>query len=344
MIFVMPKRLRIEETKEGPDYYYAKFVLSPLEKGYAITIGNALRRVLLSSIPSLAITSMRFIKPEKYHEYDTIEGVREDILEIILNLKEVQFRTLVPIDGKVKMTVEKKGPGVLKAGDIKVPSGIEVANPEHVIAHLNEDADIMFEIYAEVGKGYSPASEREEGPEVGWILIDGIFSPVLKVNFLQENVRVGKRTDYDKLILEVWTKKSIKPEEALRKAVDILMDHLNIILSNLPEVELLNMEKREVEEHEDIEEKATIEEETYSIKIEDLGLSKKVVNALKREKIETVGDLLKRSEEELLKIKHFGPKSLEDLKKLLKEKLGIELGKEGGSNETQNEEAQDKQA
>ncbi len=339
-VFVMPKKLRIEETKEGPDYYYAKFVLSPLEKGYAITIGNALRRVLLSSIPSLAITSMRFIKPEKYHEYDTIDGVREDILEIILNLKEVQFKTLVPVDGKVKMLVEKKGPGVLKAGDIKTPAGIEVANPEHVIAHLNEDADVAFEIYAEVGKGYDPASEREEKPEIGWILIDGIFSPVLKVNFFQENVRVGKRTDYDKLILEVWTKKSIKPEEALRKAVEILMDHFSIISESLPEA-AIEIEKREIEEHEEIEEGGGMEEEVMNMKIEDLGLSKKIINALKREKIETVGDLLKKSDEELLKIKHFGPKSLEDLKKLLKEKLGIEMGKEGARNEAQDEEAQD---
>jgi DNA-directed RNA polymerase subunit alpha len=332
-VFVMPKKLRVEKVKEEADHYYAKFILSPLEKGYAITIGNALRRVLLSSIPSLAITSMRFIKPEKYHEYDTVEGVREDILEMILNLKEVQFKTLVPVDGEVKMVVEKKGPGVLKAGDIKTPSGIEVANPEHVIAHLNEDADILFEIYAEVGKGYEPASEREEKPEIGWILIDGIFSPVLKVNFYQENVRVGKRTDYDKLILEVWTKKSIKPEEALRKAVEILIDHFNIILNSLPEAELLEIEKREVEEHENIEEEKSLEEEVYGIKIEELGLSKKIVNALKREKIETVGDLLKKGEEELLKIKHFGPKSLEDLRKLLKEKLGVDLRKEGTENE-----------
>ncbi len=339
--FVMPKKMRLEETQEGPDFYYAKFVLSPLEKGYAITIGNALRRVLLSSIPSLAITSMRFIKPEKYHEYDTIDGVKEDILEIILNLKEVQFKTMVPIDGQVKMVVEKKGPGILKASDIRTPSGIEVANPDHVIAHLSEDADLMFEIYAEIGKGFDPASERNEKPEIGWILIDGVFSPVLKVNFYQENVRVGKKTDYDKLTLEIWTKKSIRPEEALRKAVDIILDHFNLIAQDLPEVEVLEIEKKEVEEHGEIEDEKEIEDELLEIKIEDLGMSKKIINALKREKIETVGDLLKRSEDELLKIKHFGPKSLEDLKKILKEKLGIDLGKGGNSDETQSEETQD---
>ncbi len=339
--FIMPKKIRLEETKEGPDYYYGKFVLSPLEKGYAITIGNTLRRVLLSSIPSLAVVGVKFINPEKYHEYDTIDGVKEDILEIILNLKEVQFRANVPVSERVKMLVEKKGPGLLKAGDIKVPAGIEVANPEFVIAHLNEDADISFEIYIEMGKGYEPASEREDRPEIGWIPIDGVFSPVLKVNFLQEFVRVGKKTDYDKLILEIWTKRSIKPEEALRKAVEIMMDHLRIIKESLPEVEALTIDKQEVVEGEieRLNYEKKMEEEIKSYRIEELGVSKKVVNALKREKIETVGDLLSRSEKELLKIKHFGPKSLDEVKKILKEKLGIELGKEGKNNETQSEEA-----
>jgi len=337
-VFIMPKKLRLEEIKEGPDHYYGKFILSPLEKGYAITIGNTLRRVLLSSIPSLAVTGIKFIKPEKYHEYDTIEGVKEDILELILNLKEVQFKANVSVEDKIRLMVEKKGPGTLKAGDIQTPAGIEIANPEYIIAHLNEDADFAFEMYIEVGKGYEPASEREEKPEIGWIPIDGVFSPVLKVNFIQENVRVGKKTDYDKLILEVWTKKSIKPEEALGKAVDIVMEHFKIIKESLPQFDVLNIEKQEVAEAEEMteeEEAKALEEEMKEIKIEELGLSKKIVNSLKREKIETVGDLLARGEKELLKIKHFGPKSLEGLKKVLKDKLGIELGKEGTSDETQ---------
>ncbi len=323
--FVMPKRLRIEEETEGPDYYYSKFVLSPLEKGYAITIGNALRRVLLSSIPSLAITAVKFIKPEKYHEYDTIEGVKEDILEITLNLKKVQFRVEVPVEERIRMIVEKKGPGYLKAGDIKTPAGIEVANPDFVIATLNEDADLMFEVYAEMGKGYEPASERDEKPEIGWILIDGVFSPVLKVNFLTENVRVGKRTDYDKLILEVWTKKSIRPPQALRKAVEILQDHLRILEESLPQFEGLEIEKKEIVEGEEEEE---MEKHILALKIEELGLSQRTINSLKREGIETIGDLVSRTEKQLLKIKNFGQKSLEDVKKKLKERFGLELGRE----------------
>lgn len=331
--FVIPKKLKMEEEREEKDYYYARFSLSPLERGYAITIGNALRRVLLSSIPSLAIVGIRFIKPEKYHEYDYIEGVKEDILDIILNLKKVQFRVNVTVKGTIKMEVEKKGPGELVAGDIKTPAGIEVANPDLHIATLNSKADLFFEVYAEVGKGFVPVSEREERPDVGWIPIDGVFSPVIKVNFLTENVRVGKRTDYDKLILEIWTKKSIRPEEALRKAADILINHFKIVTEGLPELKIseeyiITSEEEEAEipivEHEE-ENRENLD--VYNRKIDELELSVRSLNCLKRAKIETIGDLLSKTEEELLKIKNFGQKSLDEVKEKLKEKFGLELRK-----------------
>ncbi|AIY86897.1 MULTISPECIES: DNA-directed RNA polymerase subunit alpha [unclassified Thermotoga] len=331
--FVIPKKLKVEEEREERNYYYARFSLSPLERGYAITIGNALRRVLLSSIPSLAIVGVRFIKPEKYHEYDYIEGVKEDILDIILNLKKVQFRVNVAVKGTIKMEVEKKGPGELVAGDIKTPAGIEVANPDLHIATLNSKADLFFEVYAEVGKGFVPVSEREERPDVGWIPIDGVFSPVIKVNFLTENVRVGKRTDYDKLILEIWTKKSIRPEEALRKAADILINHFKIVTEGLPELKIseeyiITSEEEETEipavEHEE-ENRENLD--VYNRKIDELELSVRSLNCLKRAKIETIGDLLSKTEEELLKIKNFGQKSLDEVKEKLKEKFGLELRK-----------------
>ncbi|KAF2960407.1 MULTISPECIES: DNA-directed RNA polymerase subunit alpha [unclassified Thermotoga] len=331
--FVIPKKLKVEEEREEKDYYYARFSLSPLERGYAITIGNALRRVLLSSIPSLAIIGIRFIKPEKYHEYDYIEGVKEDILDIILNLKKVQFRVNVTVKDTIKMEVEKKGPGELVAGDIKTPAGIEVANPDLHIATLNSKADLFFEVYAEVGKGFVPVSEREEKPEVGWIPIDGVFSPVIKVNFLTENVRVGKRTDYDKLILEIWTKKSIRPEEALKKAADILINHFKIVTEGLPELKIseeyiIASEEEEAEipivEHEE-ENRENLD--VYNKKIDELELSVRSLNCLKRAKIETIGDLLSKTEEELLKIKNFGQKSLDEVKEKLKEKFGLELRK-----------------
>jgi len=325
--FVMPKKLKVEEEREEKEYYYARFSLSPLEKGYAITVGNALRRVLLSSIPSLAITDVRFIKPEKYHEYDTIDGVKEDILDILLNLKKVQFRVEVPVDGKIRMEVEKKGPGKLLAGDIRTPGGIEVVNPDFPIATLNDAVEIYFEVYAEMGKGFVPVSERDEKPEVGWIPIDGVFSPVMKVNFLTENVRVGKRTDYDKLILEIWTKKSIRPEEALKKATDILIKHFQIILESLPEAKLETEEILMTPEEKKAETQETEEEDILSKKIDELELSVRALNCLKRDRIETIGDLLNRTEDDLLKIKNFGAKSLEEVKKKLKEKFGLELRK-----------------
>ena len=325
--FVMPKRMKLEEEREEKEYYYARFSLSPMEKGYAITVGNALRRVLLSSIPSLAITDVRFIKPEKYHEYDTIDGVKEDILDILLNLKKVQFRVEVPVDGKIRMEVEKKGPGKLLAGDIRTPGGIEVVNPDFPIATLNDAVEIYFEVYAEMGKGFVPVSERDEKPEVGWIPIDGVFSPVMKVNFLTENVRVGKRTDYDKLILEIWTKKSIKPEEALRKATDILIKHFQIILDSLPETTFEAEEILMTPEEKKVEAQEAEEEDVFSKKIDELELSVRALNCLKRDRIETIGDLLNRTEDDLLKIKNFGAKSLEEVKKKLKEKFGLELRK-----------------
>ena len=194
MEFVMPKKFKMEDHKETDEYYYARFVLSPLEKGYATTIGNTLRRVLLSSIPSLAITDVKFVRPEKYHEFDTIEGVKEDILEILLNLKKVQLSMESYVEEPVELTIQHKGAGEIKAGDIITPAGVTVENPNLHIATLNEDADIEIKLYATIGKGFVPAAERNEKPDIGWIVLDGEYNPVLKVNWKSENVRVGKKT------------------------------------------------------------------------------------------------------------------------------------------------------
>lgn len=329
--YVVPKKLRIEEERAEAEYYYARYVLSPMEKGYGTTIGNALRRILLSSIPSVAIIGVRFIKPEKYHEFDTLPGVKEDILEIILNLKRIQLRAEVPVREKVKMIVEKKGPGILTAADVKVPAGFEVANPSLKIATLGEEADLLFELYAQAGKGFVPANELDEHPEIGWIPIDGVFSPVMKVNFKVESARVEKRTDYDKMILEIWTKKTIFPNEALKRAVEILMNHLQIISESLPEgmvpltTEFVSVSQEEMKPEQEISE----EEAIYSRRIDELELTIRSLNCLRRDKIETIGDLMKRSEEDLLKIKNFGPKSLDEVKQKLMEKFGLTLKKGG---------------
>ncbi|QTA38709.1 DNA-directed RNA polymerase subunit alpha [Thermosipho ferrireducens] len=324
MEFVMPKKMKLEEMSEGEEHYYAKFILSPLEKGYATTIGNTLRRVLLSSIPSLAITDVRFVRPEKYHEFDTLEGVKEDIIEILLNLKKVQLRMETYVEEPVKMKIQKAGAGEILAKDIEVPAGVTITNPNLHIATLNEDADIEIEIYATVGKGFVPAAERVERPEIGWIVLDGVYNPVLKVNWRMENVRVGKKTDYDKLILEVWTKKSIRPIEAMKQAVRIIIDHFSVVEESLGDIEevpiSLEVSKEDTEE-------VVFENDVLQRKIEELDLSVRALNCLKRDRIETIGDLLERGEEELLKIKNFGSKSLDEVKEKLMEKFGLTFGK-----------------
>nr|WP_245612713.1 DNA-directed RNA polymerase subunit alpha [Kosmotoga pacifica] len=329
----MPKTLKVEESREEANSYYEKFVLSPMERGYAVTIGNALRRVLLSSIPSMAITKLKI--PNKYHEYDVIEGVKEDVLEIILNLKKVQLKPALEFSDPVKLVIDKRGPGVLTAGDIRTPTGVEVVNPSQYIATLNEEAEIYMELFAEIGKGFVPVSEMEVEQDVEMIYIDGIFSPVLKVNFISENVRVGKKTDYDKLILEVWTKKSIKPSEALLKATDILMKHFEVVSSSLGQepqtIESFLGDSELLVSEEIRSEEVTEEPETDSIlskRIEELELSVRSLNCLKRDKINTIGDLVNRSEADLLKIRNFGEKSMEEVKKQLKEKFNLTLKKE----------------
>ncbi|SHH49751.1 DNA-directed RNA polymerase subunit alpha [Thermosipho atlanticus] len=324
MEFVMPKKLKMEEHSEANDYYYARFVLAPLEKGYAITIGNTLRRVLLSSIPSLAITDVRFVRPEKYHEFDTVDGVKEDIIEILLNLKKVQLKMEDYVEEPVKLRIQHKGEGEIKAKDIETPAGITVTNPDLHIATLNEDADIEIEMYATIGKGFVPAAERVERPEIGWIVLDGVYNPVLKVNWRSENVRVGKKTDFDKLILEVWTKKNIEPIDAMRQAVKIINDHFKIIEESFVDIEEGPVS---VEATTDYSEEIKDEDEILSRKIDELDLSMRALNCLKRDKIETIGDLISRGEEELLKIKNFGQKSLDEVKQKLVEKFGLTFGK-----------------
>lgn len=339
-LLIKPEKFRIVEKQEHNEYNYSKYELFPLEKGYAITIGNALRRVLLSSIPSLAITGLRI--PGKLHEYDTVEGIKEDIIEITLNLKKVQLKAddidkLSAIDYPILLTLKKKYKAgqEIKSGDIRTPAGIEVSNPDHVIAHLNKDMEVDFELYAQTGKGFIPAQELTFQSDIEYIYIDGIFSPVLKVNYLTENIRVGRRTDYDKLILEIWTKKNITPTEALREATKVLMEHFDFI-SKLWEREgnLETIEQMEVSIEEDIEEEEEAEENIFGLprdlvetQIDILDLTKRAKNCLKRERIETIGELLKRKPNDLLKIKNFGSKSLEEIKKELKDKFDIDYEK-----------------
>ncbi|CCU85962.1 MAG: DNA-directed RNA polymerase subunit alpha [Mesotoga sp.] len=335
---IMPKNLRIEEEREDDNSYFTRFILSPMERGYATTIGNSLRRVLLSSIPSMAITRLKI--PGKYHEYDVIDGVKEDILEIILNFKKVQLKPALEFSDAVKLTLETAGPGVITAGDIKTPTGVEVVNPSQYVATLNTDSVIYIELFAEIGRGFVPVSEMEIEHDVEMIYIDGIFSPVLKVNFQAENVRVGKRTDYDKLILDVWTKKSITPSDALLRATDILIRHFEVFSNGLGQpAQGLTSSALKQEEEEIISEEAEVTDETPQVeeqdsnslgakKVEELDLSVRSLNCLKRDKINTIGDLLDKSEADLLRIRNFGEKSMLEVVKKLRDKFNIVLKKE----------------
>ncbi|BBJ27204.1 DNA-directed RNA polymerase subunit alpha [Athalassotoga saccharophila] len=327
--YVKPERFTVEEEKEDGGYLYAKYSIYPLERGYGVMIGNALRRILLSSIPSIAITRVKI--KDVYHEYDAVKGVKEDVLQILLNVKQIQVKENVPVtEEPVVMTLQKKGAGILKAKDIKCPLEVKIANPDLKIATLNEDADFYMELFAEKGKGYLPVSEMEIGNDIQILPVDGIFTPVVRVNFRTEDFRVGKKIDYDKLILEIWTKKSVEPTVALRDALNILIEHFEFLRSNLPIDQKENppvLEKKE-EENKVKEESKSQSDDAMAIydkmKIEDLELSVRALNSLKRGKIETVGELLRRDEKSLLKIKNFGTKSLEEINEKLG-KLGLKL-------------------
>jgi len=302
--FVYPETLTWQEH----DDRYGRLVVEPLERGYATTLGNSLRRVLLSSIPGAAIVRVNFAG--KYHEYDTIEGVREDLLTIILNLRGVVFRTQ---DEELhRLYLDVTGPAEVRARDIQTPAGVEIVNPDHYIATLNEDGRLEAEMELEVGRGFRPAEEnkREDAP-LSLIPIDSDFSPVEKVNFQIEETRVGGRPGYERLVLEVWTNGAITPQAAVTQAVEILQRHLGFVAGAAPE------EPQEAEE---------VPEELLQ-PLTELGFEARACNLLREEGIVTLGDLLARSREELLDIHGFGEKTLKRLEEQLAQ-LGYKLSSE----------------
>ena len=302
--FVYPETLTWQEH----DDRYGRLVVEPLERGYATTLGNSLRRVLLSSIPGAAIVRVNFAG--KYHEYDTIEGVREDLLTIILNLRGVVFRTQ---DEELhRLCLDVTGPAEVRARDIQTPAGVEIVNPDHYIATLNEDGKLEAEMELEVGRGFRPAEEnkREDAP-LSLIPIDSDFSPVEKVNFQIEETRVGGRPGYERLVLEVWTNGAISPQAAVTQAVEILQRHLGFVAGAAPE------EPEEAEE---------VPEELLQ-PLTELGSEARVCNLLREEGIVTLGDLLARSREELLDIHGFGEQTLKRLEEQLAQ-LGYKLRSE----------------
>lgn len=294
------------------DDKYAKFVVEPLERGFGTTMGNSLRRVLLSSLPGVAVTSIKIDGVQ--HEFTTIPGVKEDVTEIILNLKGLSAKLYS--DMPKILTIDAMGPCEITAGDMSKDSDVEIINEDMHIATLNNDAQLHMEITLERGRGYVLADKNKKpGLPIGTIAVDSIFTPISKVNFAVENTRVGQITDFDKLTLEVWTDGSIKPNEACSLAAKILSDHLTLFVNltdNVSDVEIL------VEKEEDKKEKI------LEMSIEELDLSVRSFNCLKRANINTVEELVQRSEEDMMKVRNLGRKSLEEVAQRLAA-LGLSL-------------------
>ncbi|HAG06626.1 MAG TPA: DNA-directed RNA polymerase subunit alpha [Peptococcaceae bacterium] len=306
---------RIECLDIDADGTYGRFIVEPLERGFGITLGNSLRRVLLSSLPGAAVTAVKI--EGVLHEFSTIPGVREDVTEIILNLKELRLK--LHTDEEKTLRIEADRAGEIRARDIIADADVEILNPDLYIATLDDGGRLFAEITVAKGRGYVPAEKNKKGNHViGIIPVDAIFSPVRKVNFVVDKTRVGHETSLDKLTLEVWTDGSIRPDEAVSLAARILGEHLRLFINlteSVNDVEIM-VEKEEEKKNKILE-----------MPIEELDLSVRSYNCLKRAGINTVEDLIQRNEEEMMKVRNLGKKSLEEVVKKLGE-LGLSLRKD----------------
>ena len=306
------KKPRIECIETPADTSYGKFVVEPLERGYGTTLGNSLRRVLLSSLPGYACTSVKIAGVQ--HEFSTIPGVKEDVTEIILNVKNI-IAKLHSTSAKT-VYIEASGEGVITAGDIKPDAEVEILNPNQVIATLGPEGALNMEMVLDHGRGYVSA-DRNKNPAmpIGTIPVDSIFTPVLKVNYSVENTRVGNQTDFDKLTIEVWTDKTMSARDAVSLGAKILCDHFTLftdLSENLTESPVV-VETQEQEP-----------DDLMSITIEELDLSVRSNNCLKRANINTVGDLVSKTQEEMIKVRNLGRKSLEEVEHKLNQ-MGLHL-------------------
>ncbi|OGW44286.1 MAG: DNA-directed RNA polymerase subunit alpha [Nitrospirae bacterium RBG_13_41_22] len=317
--FQLPDKIKFDE--ETLTNAYGKLVAEPLERGFGTTIGNALRRVLLSSIEGAAVVAVKI--PGVLHEFSTIKGVKEDVVDIILNIKKLRFKLYS--NGKKIVTIKAKGPKSITGSDIQRDISLELLNPEQVIATLDKDAKFEAELYVKKGKGYVPAElNKEEEFPVDMLAVDSIFTPVKKVNFTVEKARVGRATDYDRLVMEIWTDGSITPERAISQAASIIIEHMDLFI---------------LEEEKEEEESISIEEDKLAHlvsedpifnsnllkSVEELELSVRSYNCLKNANIKTIADLVQKTEQEMLRTKNFGRKSLNEIKEILNG-MGLRLG------------------
>jgi DNA-directed RNA polymerase subunit alpha len=309
----LPKPKRLNVNLESLTTHFGEFWAEPFQKGYGITLGNSLRRVLLSSIKGAAVTSVRI--EDVLHEFSTIPDVVEDVTNIILNVKELLVK--LHVDHPKTINLEKKGPGIVTAADIKTDPDVEILNPDLQIATLDKGGRLTMEMTVKSGRGYCPAEKNlEEDQPIGVIPVDAIFTPVKKVNFRVEPTRWGRETDYDKLLLEVFTDGTIMPDEAISQAAQILRDHFTLFV---------NFEDLQGEEEEKVDEQF---EETYRNlmrSVDELELSVRSQNCLSRANIRTIAELVKKTEPEMLKTRNFGNKSLNEIKAVLDD-MGLNFG------------------
>lgn len=313
----MPKSINLLE--ESDDGLYGKFEVEPFEPGFGTTVGNSLRRVLLSSIVGTAVTSVSMEGPDGDipHEFTGLTGVREDGVDILLNLKDLEL-DLSPAEAPVTVEIEQEGEGELTGGDLDGEDDLEVLNPDQTIANLNEDGYLKLELEIDRGRGFQDSDDERDSRSNGQIPMDALFSPIQKVNYNVQDTRVGQQTDYDKLIFEVWTDGSIMPRDAIGHAGKILKEHFQYFI---------NFEETEMEEEE--EEGLSPEEEklkeVLETPVDELELSIRSNNCLKNANINTLGDLVQRTEEQMLETRNFGQKSLEEIREKLAE-YGLSLG------------------
>jgi DNA-directed RNA polymerase subunit alpha len=309
---IRPRKLEVDP--ETLTQTYGKFTCEPLERGFGTTIGNSLRRILLSSLQGSAITAIKI--EGALHEFTTIPDVVEDVTDIVLNLKEVLLRC---VDSKPRvLRLEKDGEGKFTAGDIQLTDGVEVLNPDHHILTCSKGAKLRIELHVGTGRGYVPAERNKTAQmAVGVIPIDSLFSPIRKVNFVVTNARVGQQTDYDRLTLEVWTNGAVKPDDAVAFAAKILKDQLSIFI---------NFEEGAEPAHETVvsEEQQKLNENLWK-SVDELELSVRSANCLQNANIRYIGELVQKTESEMLKTKNFGRKSLKEIKEILAE-MGLSLG------------------
>ena len=313
----MPDGVQVEEMNET----YGRFTVQPLERGYGVTIGNAFRRVLLSSLEGTAITALKIDGVQ--HEFSTVPGVTEDVADIILNLKGVRFRVGEEEEGTI--TIQAEGPGELTAGTLaEATAEFEILNPDHHIATLSDEADVLMELRVGRGRGYVPAEENKRADDpIGVIAVDSIFTPILNVKYTVNPARVGEKIDYERLTLEVETDGSITPEDALTAAASILRDHVGLFIS-------VEQEPEPAEEEQEVDAEVQRVRSLLSQSVDDLDLSVRAQNCLKAASIKTIGDLVRREESEMLKFRNFGRKSLQELVAVLEDRnlrFGMDVAK-----------------